>query len=102
MDYNRALNSACLGWAITLIAILLNVIGWRDASAFATPWNVFGIVGAVLALVAAYFGEGCVVSADAALTHSFHQRKCIARARTMQVASIACCAVSYLFWLVSL
>lgn len=96
MDYNRALNAALIGWAITLLAILLNVLTWLDGLGGYRGIEVLGIMFGVLTLVCGYFGESfAAMSSDG----GSKMHAMLFRARVLSLASIALCVLSYLMWL---
>lgn len=98
MDYNRALNAAYLGWALALIALLLNVASWLVVADGATGIHLAGIVCAVLTLACSYFSESLTVQAFAAESYK-EATDLLFVARKLYNGTVVFCAASYFAWL---
>jgi len=105
MTYNRALNVACLGWALALIAVTLNVLSWAVTyEGIAKAPVIAGIAFGILTLAASYFGDSyasTVQGIDPEREGRIY-REHMGRARLLQMASIGFCVLSYLCWLAGL
>lgn len=96
MEYNRMLNSAMLGWALTLIAILLNVLTWVTGLGGYRGYEILGIVAGVLVLSCEHFSEGLYAMSFMA---GYDARKTRALSRHLSRAAVLLCILSYLSWL---
>lgn len=95
MDYNRSLNGACLGWALVILAIVLNIIAWRAGLGGPRGPAVIGILLGALTLGCAYFAETFNVLSYLA---GYDHRTMLRRSHTLMMASIVLCILSYLSW----
>lgn len=88
-DYNRAENAVRVGLALSLIAVLLNVLSLYVIDGN-RAFDILGVALAVISMAAAYFADSFAIHSHCQKTQNFLISLCVLG-----------CAASYCVWLLS-